>query len=78
MVEYLPTQQPLKLQSLWDAIIPYASVHNKSCSSGPDDRSSIDPGGGYHLQSSEHENKSLSPFPSGILHFTLVAPPGVT
>jgi hypothetical protein len=40
-------------------------------------RSLIDAGEGYHLQSSEHENKPLSPFISGILHFTLVAPPGL-
>jgi hypothetical protein len=38
----------------------------------------IDIGGGYHLQSSEYENSPLSPFPSGILHFSLVAPPALT
>jgi hypothetical protein len=39
-------------------------------------RSLIDTGRGYHLRSSEYENRTLSPFPSGILHFPLVAPPG--
>jgi hypothetical protein len=37
-------------------------------------QSLIDTGGGYHLQSSEHENISLSSFSSGILHFPLLAP----
>jgi hypothetical protein len=40
-------------------------------------QSIINIGRGYHLQSSEHENKPLSTFPSNILHFPLVAPPGL-
>jgi hypothetical protein len=35
-------------------------------------------GGGYHLQSSEYENRPLPTFLFGILHFPLVAPPGLT
>jgi hypothetical protein len=37
----------------------------------------INTGGDYHLQSFEHENRPLSPFPSSIFHFPLVAPPGL-
>jgi hypothetical protein len=77
-VRYHPTQRSLKLLILWDPIISYASVHNQSCSPVPDDRSSIDTGGGYHIRSSKYENRPLSPFPSDILQFTLVALPGLT
>jgi hypothetical protein len=77
-VGYRPTWRPYKLLSLWDPIILYASVHNQSCSLGPDDQSSIETAGGYHLQSFEYENIPLSLFPFGILHFSLVAPPGLT
>jgi hypothetical protein len=40
-------------------------------------RSLIDTGEGYHLRSSKYENRPLSTFPSGILHFPLVASPGL-
>jgi hypothetical protein len=78
MVGCRPTQQLSNLLSLWDPIILYVSVHSQSCSPRVDDRSSINTGGGYHLRSSEHENRPLSTFPSGILHFPLVALPGLT
>jgi hypothetical protein len=32
----------------------------------------------HHLRSSEYENRPLSTFPSGILHFPLAAAPGLT
>jgi hypothetical protein len=32
---------------------------------------------GYHLRSFKYENRSLSLFPSGILHFPLVASPSL-
>jgi hypothetical protein len=41
-------------------------------------QSLIDIGGGYHFWSSEYEKRPLSTFPSGILHFPLVALPGLT
>jgi hypothetical protein len=72
------THQLSKLLSLRDPWILYAPVHNQSCSSGSDGRSSINSGGGYHLQSSEYENIPLSIFPSGIFHFPLIAPLGLT
>jgi hypothetical protein len=40
-------------------------------------RSLIDTGGSYQIQSSQHENRPLSPFPSNILHFPLIALPGL-
>jgi hypothetical protein len=77
-VRYRWSWQLSKLLSLQDPIIFYASVHNQSCSPGPDDQSSIDTDGDYHLQSSKHENRPLLTFPSGILHFPLVALPDLT
>jgi hypothetical protein len=74
-VRYRPSQRPSRLLNLWDPIILYALVHNQSCSSVPDDWSSIDTGRGYHIRISKYENRPLSPFPSGILHFPQVAHP---
>jgi hypothetical protein len=71
----LPTQRPSKLLSFWDPINPVCASTKQSCSPGLDDRSTIDIGGSYHLRSSEYENRLLSIFPSGILHFPLVAHP---
>jgi hypothetical protein len=74
MVGCRPTLRSLKLLSLWDTIILYASVHNQSCSPGSDDRSSIDTDRGYHLRPNIKTHHS-PPFPSCILHFPLVALP---
>jgi hypothetical protein len=72
------TQQLSKLLRLWD---PHKSrMHQyttQSCSPGSDDWSTIDTGRGYHLWSSKNKNRPLSTFPSGILHFLLVALPGL-
>jgi hypothetical protein len=40
-------------------------------------RALIDSGGGYHLRSSEFQIRPLSSFPSSILLFPLIAPPGL-
>jgi hypothetical protein len=77
-IGYHPTQQSLKLLSLRNPIISYATVHNQclflkaqlTCSL-------IDTGGGYDLRSSEHKNRTLSSFSSSILHFSLVALPSL-
>jgi hypothetical protein len=53
-------------------------IINASCGRAQSTWSLIDTGGGYHLWSSEYENRRLSTFPSGILHFPLVAPPNLT
>jgi hypothetical protein len=75
-----PTQWSSKLLSLWDLINPVcASTQlNDCCNRAQLTRSLIDTGGGYHLQSSKYENRPLLTFPSGILHFPQVAPPGLT
>jgi hypothetical protein len=75
-----PTQRPSKLLSLRDPIILVcASIQlNAYCNRAQPTWSLIDTCGGYHLRSSEYENRPLSTFPSGILHFLLVAPPGLT
>jgi hypothetical protein len=72
-----PTQRPSKLLSLWNSINPVcASTQlNAYCNRVQPMRSLIDTGGGYHLWSSEYENRPLSTFQSSILHFPLVAPP---
>jgi hypothetical protein len=75
-----PTQRPSTLLSLRDPINPVcASTQlNACCNRAQLTRSLVDTGGGYQPQSSEYKNRSLSTFPSGILHFPLVAPPGLT
>jgi hypothetical protein len=62
---------------------PYKSsmrqyIMNACCNRAQPMWSLIDIGGGYHIWSSEHKNRPLSPFLSSILHFPLVAPPGLT
>jgi hypothetical protein len=62
---------------------PYKSrmrqyIINAYCNMVQPTRSLIDTGGSYHLQSFKYENRSLSTFPSGILHFPLVASSGLT
>jgi hypothetical protein len=37
----------------------------------------IDTGGGYHLRAPNLRSRPLSPFPSSILYFPLIAPPGL-
>jgi hypothetical protein len=52
-------------------------IINACCNMAQPMRSLVDTGEGYNHQSSEHENRPLSPFPSGILHFVVVAPPSL-
>jgi hypothetical protein len=75
-----PTQRPSKLLSLRDPInyVCASTQLNACCNRAQSTRSLIDTGGGYHLRSSEYENRPLSTFPSGILHFPLVAPSDLT
>jgi hypothetical protein len=74
-----PTQRPLKLLSLRDSINPICtSIQLNACGNrAQPTQSLIDIGGCYHLRSSEYENRPVSTFPSGILYFPLVAPPGL-
>jgi hypothetical protein len=52
-------------------------IINACCSRAQPTQSLIDTGRGYLHRCFEHENRPFSPFPSGILHFSLVAPPGL-
>jgi hypothetical protein len=49
----------------------------QSCSPGPDDRSVSNSGGGYHHGAPNFRSEHSPSFPSGILHFLLIAPPGL-
>jgi hypothetical protein len=49
----------------------------QTCSLEPDDGSLIDLGGGYHLGALNIESDHSPSFPSNILHFFLIAPPGL-
>jgi hypothetical protein len=75
-----PTQRPSTLLSLWDPINLICTITQliACCNRAQPMRSLIDTGGGYHLRSSEYENRLLSTFPSGILHFSLFVSPDLT
>jgi hypothetical protein len=45
----------------------------QTCSSGPDDRSLTDTGGGYHLGAPNFRSDNPSSLSSNILHFSLIA-----
>jgi hypothetical protein len=47
----------------------------QTCSSGPDDQSLTDTGGGYRLGALNFRLDHSSSFPSSILYFPLIAPP---
>jgi hypothetical protein len=49
----------------------------QTCSLGSDDRSLINSGGGYHLGASNIISDHSPSFPSSILHFSLIASPGL-
>jgi hypothetical protein len=49
----------------------------QTCSSGPDDRSLTDTGGGYHLGAPNVRLDHSPSFLSSILHFPLIAPPSL-
>jgi hypothetical protein len=77
-VRYRPTRWHTKLLSLWDSIkscmLQYTT---QTCSSGPDNRSLTNTGGGYHLEALNFRSNHSSSFPSSILPFLLFAPPGL-
>jgi hypothetical protein len=74
VVRYRLTRWHIKLLSLWD---PKKSdmwqYTTQTCSLGSYDRSLNDTGRGYHLRSSEFTTDLSPTFPSGILHFLLIA-----
>jgi hypothetical protein len=75
-----PTQRLSTLLSLRAPIntICANTQLNACCNRAQPTRSLINTGGAYHLRSFEYENRPFSTFPSDILHFPLVAPPGLT
>jgi hypothetical protein len=77
-VGYRPTQRYAKLLTLRIPYVPYASVHFKCVliQTQPT-RALIDIGGGYHLAALNFRSDHSSSFPSSILSFPLIAPPGL-
>jgi hypothetical protein len=77
-VGYRPTRQHAKLLSLGIPYVLYASVHFKCLFilTQPT-RALNDIGGGYHLGALNIRSDHSSSFPSSILHFLLIAPPGL-
>jgi hypothetical protein len=77
-VGYHPTWWHTKLLSLWDPIKSHMCQYTtQTCSSRPDDQSLTDTGGGYHLGAPNFRSDHSHSFPSSILHFSLIAPPGL-
>jgi hypothetical protein len=77
-VRYCPTRWHTKLLNLWDPIKSRMSQYiTQTCSSGPDDRSLTNAGGGYHLGALNFRSDHSSSFPSSILHFPQIAPSGL-
>jgi hypothetical protein len=75
-VRYRPTRWHMKLLSLRHLIKSRMHQYTtQTCSSGLDDRSLTDTGGGYHLEALNFRSDHLSSFPSSILPFPLIAPP---
>jgi hypothetical protein len=61
-VRYHSSWQLSKLLSLQDPIISYASIHNQSCSLGPDDQSSIDTDGATTFRALNMKTDHSQPF----------------
>jgi hypothetical protein len=77
-VRYRPTQRHMKLLSLRGAIkFRMRQYTTQTCSSGSDDQSLTDIGRGYHLKDLNFRSDHSSSFPSIILPFFLIAPPGL-
>jgi hypothetical protein len=75
---YRPTQRHVKLLSLGIPYVPYASVHFKCLFIRiQPTRALNNTGGGYHLGALNFRSDHSSSFPSSILHFLLIAPPGL-
>jgi hypothetical protein len=77
-VGYRPTRRHAKLLILVIPYVPYASIHFKCLfiQTQPT-RALNDTGGGYHLGALNFRSDHSSSFPSNILHFPLIAPPGL-
>jgi hypothetical protein len=77
-VRYHPTRRYTKLLSLWGPIKSRMCQYTtQTCSSGPDDQSLKDTGGGYHFEALNFRSDHSSSFPSNIIPFPLIALPGL-
>jgi hypothetical protein len=77
-VGYHPTQRHANLLSLRIPYVPYASEHFKCLFIRTQPmRALINTGGDYHLAALNIRSDHSSSFPSSILHFSLIAPPGL-
>jgi hypothetical protein len=77
-VRYYPTPRHTKLLSLGIPYVPYAPVHLKCLFNRAQSmRALIDTGRGYHLGALNIRSDHSSSFLSSILHFPLIAPPGL-
>jgi hypothetical protein len=77
-VGYRPTWRHMKLLSLGIPYVPYAPVHFKCLFiQAYPARALIYTGRGYHLGALNIRSDLSSSFPSSILHFPLIAPPGL-
>jgi hypothetical protein len=77
-VRYCTTRRHTKLLSLGIPYVPYALVHFKCLfiRTQPT-RALIDTGGGYHLEALNIRSDHSPSFPSSILYFPLIVPPGL-
>jgi hypothetical protein len=77
-VGYRPTRRHMKQLSLGIPYVMYASVHFKCLFIRTQPTwSLIDIGRGYHLGALNIRSDHSSSFPFSILHFLLIAPPGL-
>jgi hypothetical protein len=77
-VRYHPTHRHTKLLNLGSPYVMYASLHFKCLFIQTQSTGAlIDTGGGYHLGAPNLWSRPLSTFPSSILHFPLIAMPGL-
>jgi hypothetical protein len=75
-VRYHPTRWHTELHSLWDLIKSHMRQYTtQTCSSGLNDRSLTDTGGGYHLGAPNFRSNNSSSFPFSILRFPLITLP---
>jgi hypothetical protein len=77
-VRYRPTRRHMKLLSLVIPHVPYASVYFKCLFIRTQPTQALnDTGGGYHLGAINFISDHSSTFPSSILHYPLIALPGL-
>jgi hypothetical protein len=77
-VRYRPTHRHTKLLSLGIPYVPYVSVYFKCLFIRTQlIRVLTDTGGGYHIEALNIRSDRSPSFSSSILHFLLIAPPGL-